>query len=631
MVGSGIVKAVTGIVKAIAVDGTERILQAGDRVLPNEQIITGDGGAIAVEFSDGTTMDLGRNSDVTLNEATLISYEGNKLASPTLVEDAQGEVAAIQEVLAEDGTFDPSKLDAPAAGGVAAAGGAAGMEDDGSTVVEIDYLNPTMTPHNGFDTTGINVVFPEPLEVLLLEPDESPPPFIIPPSIALSLEATIGYIKEDSTDNVINLNVNVDNPGTDILQTITISQLPSDAILDLTGLTAAAGVSSSIGDGVNTPLVLTLDGGVTNFFGSFKLSPLEDSDVDITGILVTATAINAAVPTLQATASDTLDVVVDAILDERVEIVQDKDAWGDLDTTAIPLNLDFYMDNAGFRGSMDGDSDEDSLEEDSSEKVSSVAITLEAVTDTITITEFGLTLDQYKYIGDAKLTGNPTDGYTLTEYLDTADLDAAIESLAITRPLSSRFSGDIKVTINTITEDTNPNGGLEPDLSDNSRASAPDFVFYARVSDNEFDDLLDMTSTESTEIGFRITDSNLILDSAHSEDQAFNIDFKQLLDDLTPTQLNSFDTVDISGSIGTLEDNQLSLSAQDVLDFNLAPQQQLNIVGNTGDQVNLIDGAGSWSHASNNTTLPDTYSYQDGNGQTIAAITIDDALTVDMS
>ena len=80
MVGSGVVKAVTGIVKAIAVDGTERILQAGDRVLPNEQIITGDGGAIAVEFSDGTTMDLGRNSNATLNEATLMSDEGNKLA-----------------------------------------------------------------------------------------------------------------------------------------------------------------------------------------------------------------------------------------------------------------------------------------------------------------------------------------------------------------------------------------------------------------------------------------------------------------------------------------------------------------------------------------------------------------------
>ena len=98
MTGSGIVKAVTGIVKAIAVDGTERILQVGDRVQANEQIITGDDGVIAVEFSDGTTIDLGRNSDVTLNENTLISDEGNKQASQTL-EDAQGEVAAAQRAI----------------------------------------------------------------------------------------------------------------------------------------------------------------------------------------------------------------------------------------------------------------------------------------------------------------------------------------------------------------------------------------------------------------------------------------------------------------------------------------------------------------------------------------------------
>ena len=623
MTGSGIVKAVTGIVKAIAVDGTERILQVGDRVLPNEQIITGDGGAIAVEFSDGTTMDLGRNSDVTLNEATLISYEGNKLASPTLVEDAQGEVAAIQEVLAEDGTFDPSKLDAPAAGGVAAAGGAAGMEDDGSTVVEIDYLNPTMTPVNGFDTTGINVVFPEPLEELLLEPDEPPPFFIIPPSIALSLEATIGYIKEDSTDNVINLNVNVDNPGTDILQTITISQLPSDAILDLTGLTAAAGVSSSIGDGVNTPLVLTLDGGVTKFSGSFKLSPLEDSDVDITGISITAIAINADILTLQASAADSFDVVVDAILDEQADIDQVQEALDNptfLGGETIALNLELSMVDALFTGSLDGGSDEDG-----SENVNSVVITLDD-------TSADLIFEQYN--GSATIEeDNSTGVYTLAGYTDTADLEAAIESLAIITPSAPDvffYDGIIKGTIKTITEDTNPSGGLEPDLVDNSRVGV--FDFYVRVGD-EFDGFLDTKST-GIEVGFRITGPSLILDSANGQDLDFSVNFSQLLSSpVIHNQLSDIDKIDISGNIDTQENNQISLSAQDVLDFNQQdPLQSLNIEGNVGDQVNLIDqdgvGLGSWSITSQNAIAQtDTYSYLN-NGQIIANITIDDALTV---
>jgi hypothetical protein len=634
MTTPGIVKAVTGVVKAIAVDGSERILQVGDRVLPNEQIKTGDNGVLAVEFSDGSTMDLGRNSDIILNENSLVSDEANKQTSSTL-EDAQEEVAEIQKALAEDESFDPSKLEAPAAGGVAAVGG--GAEDDGSSVVEIDYLNPTMTPYNGFDTTGITVAFPEQREVLLLDPDQSvsveeplPPP-IIPPSIELFLAADIEYIKEDSIENVVNLNVNVDNPGTDILQTITITQLPADAILDLTGLSSADGVISSTGDGVNTPLVLTLDTGVTNFSGSFKLSSLEDSDVDITGISVTATAINANIPTLQASATDIFDVVVDAVLDEQANINQDQEALASTSRRGgetIDLNLEFGMIDALFPGSLDGGPDTDD-----SENVSSVTITIDD-------TRADLSLEQYN--GSATLNGNSIDGYTLTGFSDTADLEAAIESLAIITPQERFYNGTIKGTIKTITEDSNPNGGLEPDLADNSREGV--FEFFARVGD-EFDGSLGgtpnsvtgtATGAQSTEIGFRITGSSLILDSANAEDQAFSVDFSQLL--INPSiqaQLSNIDKVDISGNIGTQENNQLSLSAQDVLDFN--PQdslQALNIVGNTGDQVDLIDqdgvGVGSWSFTSHNDiTQTDTYSYLN-NGQIIADITIDDTLTVVM-
>jgi len=619
MIGLGIVKAVTGTVKVIAVDGVERILQVGHKVFLGEQIITGNDGAIVVEFSDGDLIDLGRNSGVTLNEEAQVSEQGYKQENPTLEEYAQADVAEVQRVLIEDETFDPSELDAPAAG-VAVANGE--IEDDGYTVVQVDFLNSTMTPDSGFDTSGVSVVSTEPLEELLLEPDSLFPTFIMPPTVALSLEA---HIKESSTDNVINLNANVDNPGADLLQTITLSQLPADASLDLTGLTSAVGVASWTGDGVNAPLVLILDAGVTSLFGSFKLSLLKGSDVDITGILVTAVAVNADIPTLKASASDSFDVVVDAILDEQADIDQVQEALDNpnfFGGEAIVLNLELSMVDALFLGSLDGGSDEDG-----SENVSSVVITLDD-------TRADLIFEQYN--GSAILVeDNSTGVYTLEGYTDTADLYVAIESLAIITPSAPDvyfYDGIIKGTIKTITEDTNPSGGLEPDLVDNSRVGV--FDFYVRVGD-EFDGFLDTKST-GIDVGFRITGPSLILDSANGQDLDFSIDFSQLLSNpVIHNKLSDIDKVVISGNIDTQENNQISLSAQGVLDFNQQdPLQSLSIVGNAGDQVNLIDqdgvGLGSWSIVSYNAIAQTvTYSYLN-NAQIIANITVDDALTVVM-
>ncbi|MCK5189466.1 MAG: hypothetical protein KAR12_05375, partial [Methylococcales bacterium] len=351
----------------------------------------------------------------------------------------------------------------------------------------------------------------------------------------------------------------------------------------------------------------------TSFSGSFKVSPLEDSDVDITGILVTATAINAAVPTLQETASDTFDVVVDAILDEQVQIVQTEEAFHSTSrgSVTMPLNLDLSMVDALFPGSLDGGPDDT----DDSEKVSSVIITIDEPGADLTVdSPYGLTYNSSE--------GN----YTLTGYSNAAELEIAIESLAVETP-AGRYYGVINGTITTKTEDANLNGGLELDSEDNSREGV--FHFYARVADNPLDGWLDITETATdpqfAKIGFYIDNSSLKLDIANAEDQSFGIDLSQLSSN--PTIQNSiFDKVDISGNIGAQENNQLSLSAQDVLDFN----RPLNIVGNTGDQVNLIDDdgpnePGSWF---NNTTLPDTYSYQDSTGNIIANITIDDSLTV---
>ncbi|MEH6502450.1 MAG: retention module-containing protein [Cycloclasticus sp.] len=157
MANLGVVKSISGIVKAIAENGTERILSVGDSVAENERIITGDGEAVITLPTNGAEKNLGNNSSVELKEDAQ--------------QDALDEVAAIQAALANNPDFDPSDLPATAAGN-AAAGGAG---NEGHSIVSVDYLNPEMEPISGFETGGQTPEFlqPEvdPGEELLLKTD----------------------------------------------------------------------------------------------------------------------------------------------------------------------------------------------------------------------------------------------------------------------------------------------------------------------------------------------------------------------------------------------------------------------------------------------------------------------------
>ncbi|MBQ0841322.1 MAG: retention module-containing protein, partial [Gammaproteobacteria bacterium] len=143
MANLGVVKSTTGIVRAIAENGTERILSVGDGVAENERIITGDGEAV-ITLPNGAEKNLGSNSSVALNEDAQ--------------QDALDEVAAIQTALANNPDFDPSDLPATAAGNAAAGGEA----NEGHSIVSVDYLNPEMEPFSGFETAGITPEFPQP-------------------------------------------------------------------------------------------------------------------------------------------------------------------------------------------------------------------------------------------------------------------------------------------------------------------------------------------------------------------------------------------------------------------------------------------------------------------------------------
>ncbi|WP_020162669.1 retention module-containing protein [Cycloclasticus pugetii] len=180
MANVGTVQSVTGLVRAIAEDGTERILSVGDTVAENEKIITGDG-VIVIAFTDGTILDLGSNSNIVLNDDVL-NQESEQTAQSR--SEAESEVAALQEALANDPNFDPSTLPATAAG--PAAGGTDG--NNGHTVVSVDYLNPTAPVEAGFDTIGISQAF--------LQPDEELPPVeleeVVTVSVSVSVQVEVG-------------------------------------------------------------------------------------------------------------------------------------------------------------------------------------------------------------------------------------------------------------------------------------------------------------------------------------------------------------------------------------------------------------------------------------------------------
>lgn len=167
MTSTGIVISLVGLVKAIATDGTERVLSIGDRVFADEQVVSGDAGTIAIEFADGLIMDLGRNAQSILDEGILNLDFDIKPKDVATEEDVQ----ATQAALLQNKNFDPTvDLEAPAAGGLASVEGAG--EDDGYNIIQVEYAEPRMTPISGFETNGIRVDFTEILPELILEPQQ---------------------------------------------------------------------------------------------------------------------------------------------------------------------------------------------------------------------------------------------------------------------------------------------------------------------------------------------------------------------------------------------------------------------------------------------------------------------------
>ncbi|PWC09831.1 hypothetical protein B4923_18235, partial [Brenneria roseae subsp. americana] len=138
----GIIKYVIGQVFVIALDGSQRLLVAGDRIYSGEEIVTGDNGAVSITLPDGRSLDLGRDS------------RWSEVAGVTSqkTEEAADDVAALQAAI-EQGADPTQVLEATAAGNDSA--GEAGDGGGGHTAVVLDLTGQIVDVTVGYPTAGI--------------------------------------------------------------------------------------------------------------------------------------------------------------------------------------------------------------------------------------------------------------------------------------------------------------------------------------------------------------------------------------------------------------------------------------------------------------------------------------------
>ena len=191
---------------------------------------------------------------------------------------------------------------------------------------------------------------------------------------------------------------------------------------------------------------ITLAAGA-NYTGSFTFTPAADSDIDLTNMIVTASAFEPATSTTASSDPDSFNVIVDAVADAAdVDGLNDSGLEGVTLDIAIPTALTGEEVNNGV-GADDG-----------SEVITSIVI--EAVDPSVNLNDFTFANTN----GPVTLTGGQL------VFADRADL----VDLTIT-PKNSQFSGtvEMKVTINT-TE--NPVSDIDTNTANNNASDTDTFT-----------------------------------------------------------------------------------------------------------------------------------------------------------
>ncbi|WP_231566904.1 retention module-containing protein, partial [Pectobacterium betavasculorum] len=269
----GVIKFVIGQVFIVALDGSQRLLVAGDRVYSGEEVVTGANGAVSITLPDGKTLDLGRDS----------RWSDVSNASSQKNADVANDVAAIQDAIAQGA--DPTQvLEATAAGnddsGEAGSGGGAH-----STVV-LDLTGEVVTVPIGYDIAEQSFA------------NQSSP---IQNSEASSILLTTVTDTTDTTAPSVTIVINNDG-------TISFVFTKPAVGFDLSDITVANGTVTNLAQDPNDPTRWTATLTPTaNFEGEVRVSIPDGSYTDAAGIPGTGGSEAVTVDTLPPVASISID------------------------------------------------------------------------------------------------------------------------------------------------------------------------------------------------------------------------------------------------------------------------------------------------------------------------------------
>ncbi|WP_457852630.1 Ig-like domain-containing protein [Pectobacterium brasiliense] len=273
----GVIKFVIGQVFIVALDGSQRLLVAGDRVYSGEEVVTGANGAVSITLPDGKTLDLGRDSR--WSDVSNASSQSNA--------DVADDVAAIQDAIAQGA--DPTQvLEATAAGnddtGEAGDGGGGHFN---STVV-LNLTAEVVTTPIGYDTAGSS--FTDRASSVLDGADSST-------LLAAATDTT------DTTPPSVTLVINSDG---------TVSFVFTKPIVgfDLSDITVTNGAVTNLVQDPNDPTRWTATlTPAANFEGEVRVSIPDGSYTDTAGIPGTGGSEAITVDTLPPVASISIDNV----------------------------------------------------------------------------------------------------------------------------------------------------------------------------------------------------------------------------------------------------------------------------------------------------------------------------------
>ncbi|WP_434497811.1 retention module-containing protein, partial [Pectobacterium aroidearum] len=274
----GVIKFVIGQVFIVALDGSQRLLVAGDRVYSGEEVVTGANGAVSITLPDGKTLDLGRDSR--WSDVSNASSQGSA--------DVANDVAAIQDAIAQGA--DPTQvLEATAAGnddtGEAGDGGGGHF----NPTVVLNLTAEVVTTPIGYDTAGVS--FTDRASSVLDGVDSS------------TTLLTAAADTTDTTPPSVTIVINSDG-------TISFVFTKPPVGFDLTDITVTNGSVTNLVQDPNDPTRWTATlTPAANFEGEVRVSIPDGSYTDAAGIPGTGGSEAVTVDTLPPVASISIDDV----------------------------------------------------------------------------------------------------------------------------------------------------------------------------------------------------------------------------------------------------------------------------------------------------------------------------------